>query len=258
MQTFSQIKTKYSPEIIQRSPRAILVEYLQHEILDSIFKQKGSENLSFMSGTAIRIVYGSARFSEDLDFDNFGLSFSNFNQILGEVIRDMQNKGFELEFRTIEKGAYHCYIKFPEILKSNNLPSQPQEKILVRIDTVRKKRFFEPRQHILDDFDVYRRILVNPIDILLSQKIITIIERKREKGRDFYDTSFLSGKTQPDYQYIQKQYHLTKKELLKKLEDRLDSLNFNELSKDVLPFLINSEDQERVLTFRDYIQQKLV
>lgn len=50
MLTYSKIAENYSPEIIQRNPRAILVEYLQYELLDSIFKQKGSENLSFIGG----------------------------------------------------------------------------------------------------------------------------------------------------------------------------------------------------------------
>lgn len=257
MQTYIQIKEKYSPDIVQRNPRAVLVEYLQYELLDSIFKQKGSENLSFIGGTAIRLAYGSSRFSEDLDFDNFGLSFSDFGKMLELIIKDMENKGFLLEFRMIEKGAYHCYIKFPEILKTNGLPNQPNEKILVRIDAVHKKKIFEPKQYLLDGFDVYRRILVNPVDVILSQKLVTILERKREKGRDFYDTSFLLGLTDPSYEYLEKQYGISKTELLTRLEKRMDSLNFKELTKDVLPFLIKPDDQERVLSFREYIEQKL-
>jgi len=67
MLTFDQIKKVYPEEVLIKNPRAVLVEYLQHEILDSIYKQPGSENLSFIGGTAIRIVYESKRFSEDLD-----------------------------------------------------------------------------------------------------------------------------------------------------------------------------------------------
>lgn len=29
------------------------------------------------------------------------------------------------------------------------------------------------------------------------------------------------------------------------------------LAKDVLPFLINQEDEERIISFREYIEQKL-
>jgi predicted nucleotidyltransferase component of viral defense system len=257
MQTYLQIKSRYSEDVIRRNPEAILKEYLQYELLDSIFKQKGSEKLSFIGGTAIRIVYGSARFSEDLDFDNFGLSFEEFGKMLNEVIKDMENKGFLMEFRIVEKGAYHGFIKFPEILKMNGLPNQPGEKILIRIDAVHKKKNVEPRQFILDGFDVYRRILVNPIDVILSQKLITIIQRKREKGRDFYDASFLLGSTEPNYGYIEKQYEMNKSETLDKLHDKLNQLDFKDLAKDVLPLLIKPEDQERVLSFKEYSEQRL-
>lgn len=257
MLTYPQIIEKYPADIVRRSPRAVLVEYLQYEILDSLFKQKGSEFLSFIGGTSIRLVYGSTRFSEDLDFDNFGLSFSEFDSLLKKVMLDMENKGFSVEFRLVEKGAYHCYIKFPEILKDSELPHENKEKILIRVDAVRKEKFFTPKQFILDGFDVYRSILTNPIEIILAQKIITIIERKREKGRDIYDASFLFGKTNPDYNYIKKQYGLDKKTLLKKFNQRLTELNFSELAKDVLPFLLKSEDQDRVLHFREYVAQKL-
>ena len=255
MQTFEQLKKQYQEDVVQKNPRAILVEYLQHELLDSLFKQRGSEHLSFMGGTAIRIVYSSLRFSEDLDFDNFELTFSDFETIIKKVIADMENKGFELEFRLIEKGAYHCYVKFPKILRISSLPVQPGEKILVRIDTVKKKKIFEPVEYILNGLGVYRRILVNPIDVVLTQKLITILERKRTKGRDFYDVSFLLGKTKLSYDYLKKQQGIEKEELKFMLEEKIKTLNLKELSTDVLPFLINPEDKDRILSFSDYIKQ---
>jgi len=257
MLTIEQIKKIYPKDIFIKNPKAVLVEYLQHEILDSIYKQNGSEKLSFIGGTAIRIVYGGNRFSEDLDFDNFGLSYSQFQKLLEKVVSDMRIKGFEVEFRFVEKGAYHCYIKFPKILQDSNLAKHKEEKILVRIDTVNKKKTIKPEVFILDKFDVYRRILVNPIDIILSQKIITIFERKREKGRDFYDVSFLWGRTNPNYQYLKDVGKKQENELKSSLLERIKALNLKDLSRDVSPFLINSDDEERVVGFREYIDSKL-
>ncbi len=257
MLSFPTIIERYPPEIVARLPRAILVEYLQHEILDSLYQQKGSEHLSFIGGTAIRIVYGSQRFSEDLDFDNFGLSFSDFDDLIKLVVADMQHKGFQIEFRLVEKGAYHCYIKFPDILSVSGLPHKAEEKILVRLDTVRKEKFFEPRIHKLSAFDVYRDILCNPPEVLLAQKLVTIIQRKREKGRDLYDCSFLFGRYDPDYDYMQKQFNLDKTNLIKELNARLSGLDLEQMANDVLPFLIRPDDRERVLSFREYITQKL-
>jgi len=257
MFTFNQIKKNYPEEVVQRNPRAILVEYLQVELLDSLYKQKGSENLSFIGGTSIRIVYNSSRFSEDLDFDNFGLSFKKFENLLTEVARDMKGKGFDIEFRMVEKGAYHCYVKFSGLLATNNLSNHVNEKILVRVDAVRKKTEVEAKIFSLNLFTVYRKILVNPASVILSQKLVTILERKREKGRDFYDVSYLLGITDPDYSYLEKEYGVKKAGLKKKLLTKIDNLDMNDLSKDVLPFLIKPDDKERILRFRQYVEQRM-
>ncbi|MCX6796827.1 MAG: nucleotidyl transferase AbiEii/AbiGii toxin family protein, partial [Candidatus Falkowbacteria bacterium] len=238
MFTLDQIKRQYPEEIYRRSPKAVIVEYLQYELLDSIFKLPGSEKLSFMGGTAIRLVYQSARFSEDLDFDNFGLSLKDFEDIFKQVVADMEIKGFTIEFRFIAKGAYHCYIKFPNLLAFNKLTSHQDEKILVRIDAVKKKELFQPEIFILNGFDVYRKILVNSIAIILSQKIATILQRKREKGRDFYDVSYLLGLTDPDYKYLEKTFKVEKELIKKNLIDRVKKLDMNILARDVEPFLI--------------------
>lgn len=257
MFVLSQIKQKYSEEIFRRNPKAVLVEYLQYELLDSIYKQAGSEHLSFMGGTAIRIIYNSSRFSEDLDFDNFFLSFREFKLLLDSAAIDMEIKGFKIEFRFVEKGAYHCYIKFPDLLFNNDLATHKNEKILIRVDTVQKKKLFKPEIKLLNGFDVYRKILVNPPSVILSQKLITILERKREKGRDFYDVSFLLGLAEPDYDFLKEERGINKSDLKKKLAEKISFLKIEKLAEDVLPLLINPGDQERILSFREYIEQKL-
>jgi predicted nucleotidyltransferase component of viral defense system len=254
MLTFAQLK-KYYSDMPEASAKSMLVEYLQYELLDSIYKQKKSTELSFIGGTAIRIVHDGNRFSEDLDFDNFGLSFSDFQELMDEVISDMKLKGFEMETRLIEKGAYHCFIKFPHILQKSNLSSVKGEKILVRIDMVEKESFFEPIAHTLNKFDIYRNILINPVDIVLSQKLMTIFGRKREKGRDFYDVSYLYGKTQPNFPYIEKTLSMTKDEFISKIILRCKTLDFAALAKDVEPFLIQPDQSERVVNFEEFIKK---
>jgi len=257
MLTLEQIKKHTGEDIFRRSPKAALVEYLQYEILDSLFKQKNSEKLSFIGGTSIRIVYQSQRFSEDLDFDNFGLNFKEFKKLLDLTTKDMSLKGFELEFRFIEKMAFHCYIKFPNILFLNKLSPNDDEKLLIRIDTVEKDKNIKPETHILNKFGVYRKILVNPINTILSQKILAILERKREKGRDFYDVSYLLSMTKPDYEYLKNNRGWKPSDIKEKLLTRIAELNMKELSDEVLPLLLKPEDVDRVMTFKEYIEQKL-
>ncbi|MDP1760196.1 MAG: nucleotidyl transferase AbiEii/AbiGii toxin family protein, partial [Candidatus Woesebacteria bacterium] len=51
----------------------VVREYFQHIFLGELYKLPNSEKLLFKGGTALRIVYGSPRFSEDLDFSLFSV-----------------------------------------------------------------------------------------------------------------------------------------------------------------------------------------
>lgn len=257
MYNLEQIKNEYPESLGEYHIKNLLVEYLQYELLDSIYKEKGSEKLSFIGGTALRIVYGTQRFSEDLDFDNFGLSFDDFRKLLENVVTDMSNKGYEIEYRFIEKGAFHCYIKFPKVLFSNNLSGNDDEKILIRIDTAQKEKLFPTKSFLLNKFGVYRRIITNPESVILVQKIMAILERKRAKGRDFYDVSYLLGLTMPDYEYLEKIGEIKKEDFKGKILKRVEELDLKELAEDVRQFLINPGDVERVLSFKEFIEQKL-
>ena len=256
MLTLDQLSGHFPLMLRQRNPRGMLVEYLQYELLDSLFKNPGAAELSFIGGTAIRILHNNHRFSEDLDFDNFGLSFAQFEEMLKTACRDMEYKGFLIEYRIVEKGAYHCYIRFPEVLHQSGLTPDAGRKILIRIDSEAKERFYEPEKVFLNKFAIYRQILVAPANILLAQKMMTILYRKREKGRDIYDVSFLMGFAVSDFVYIEKNLGMDQAEFLRRFDERLGELDLNFLARDVEPFLFAPEQQERVTTFRDYWRKK--
>ena len=256
MLTIDQISEYFPQALRRRNSQGVLVEYLQHELLDSIFKEKSAAALCFIGGTAIRILYQNPRFSEDLDFDNFGLSFKAFEKLLQIACKDMASKGFVVEYRSVERGAYHCYIKFPDILYQTGISPHSSRKILIRIDTESKKKDYEPQLYILNRFALYRQIWTAPPSVLLAQKMMTVVERKREKGRDLFDVSYLMGLAEPDFNYIAKCTGSDKQQFLKLFDERLNELDLNFLAKDVEPFLFSSENKERLLTFRDYWKTK--
>jgi hypothetical protein len=256
MLTLEQIKGYFPEPVFKKNPRGILVEYLQYELLDSLYKLKEAVFLSFMGGTAIRMLQQSPRFSEDLDFDNFGLTFDQFEQALQKTCKDMEVKGFLVEFRTIEKGAYHCYLRFPKILYETGISPDTGQKILIRIDAEHKERLYEPQRYLLNKYTIYRQILTATLPILLSQKILTVMQRKREMGRDIFDVSILLGVTKPDFDYIGRYLGLEKKEIIEKFTSRIAELDLEYLASDVEPFLFTPEQKERVQTFQEYWQQQ--
>lgn len=251
MLSLNQIKEYFEAPAAGRNQKGLLVEYLQYELLDSLFKQAGAEKLSFIGGTAIRIVHNSQRFSEDLDFDNFGLSYLSFKALLEKALAEMRLKGFELETKYLRKNDnYHLYVKFPRLLFSLGLSGHGGEKIFLAVDAQKKKRNFKTDIHLLNKFGVFRNIAVNPPAILLAQKLLAILYRRRAKGRDFYDASFLSGKTKPDFTYIEKISGLDKTRFAEKIIRHCETLNLKNLAKDVEPFLFDSGQKERILLFR--------
>lgn len=251
MLTIDQIRAYFPEPVFRRNPQAALVEYLQHELLDSLFKDAAAAHLSFIGGTAIRILHGSLRFSEDLDFDNFGLCFADFELLLSKACRDMEYKGFIVEYRLVESGAYHCHIRFPELLFKTGISPDRGRKILVRVDAEAKERHYEPRITLLNRFGVFRRIINAPVEILLAQKMLTVLFRKREKGRDLYDVSFLLGMARPDYAFTRKTLGVDKLEFIQMFTRRLDDLDLAFLARDVEPFLIEPQQKDRVLYFRE-------
>jgi predicted nucleotidyltransferase component of viral defense system len=255
MLDFQQIKDQY-PENLQRFERAILREYLQYKVLQAVFDSNHASKLSFLGGTALRIVYRNNRFSEDIDLDNFGLSWTEFEEVIQKVKRFMALEGFEVEIRNVAKGAYRCYLKFPALLFEQGLSPFQEEKILIQVDSTAQDYTYKPETIILNKFDVFAEIRVTPLNILLSQKIYTAVNRKRPKGRDFYDITYLSSRTKPDMGLLNQKLGVdTAEGLRKEISARIKDFDFKYLADDVSPFLINQEDIKRVEKFRQFWDQ---
>lgn len=189
MLSLDQIE-QYYPENLRAFKKNILREYLQYKILEIIFNSKLAPKLSFLGGTALRIIYANTRFSEDLDFDNFGLSEPDFSALATEVKKELEKEGYKTEIKNVFKGAYRCYIKMPKILFDNRISGLEEEKILIQIDTAPHNFDYKPDKKILNKFDIFTEISITPLDMLLSQKIYAAFNRKRAKGRDFFDIVF--------------------------------------------------------------------
>jgi len=255
MLDFEQVRAQY-PEQLQGYERAILREYLQYKILQAIFESKHASRLSFLGGTALRIIHGNSRFSEDIDLDNFGLDWDAFADLAGKVAQFLERDGYNVELSSVERGAYHCSIRYPGLLYQLGPSPVHQEKILIQIDTVSQGYDYQPDLRFLNKFDVFTRVRVTPLPLLLSQKIFTAVNRKRAKGRDFYDIIFLLSQTKPDFEFIKAKMDISSPEHLRQVMlEKLTDVDFEALARDVAPFLITPENTRRVVLFREFWEQ---
>jgi len=247
---------QYYPEHLRGFQRNIMREYLQYKILEIIFNSRVAPKLSFLGGTALRIVHENTRFSEDLDFDNFKLAKNDFVLLTEEIQKGLQREGYIVEIRNVFKNAFRCYIKLPQVLFDNAMSDLKGEKILIQVDTEPHAFAYAPDKVFLNKFDVFTQIAVTPPDILLAQKIYALLNRKRAKGRDFYDVIYLLQKTKPNYDYLKQKTGLSDSETLKKkVLEHSKGLNLKELAKDVEPFLFQPSDSKKIIAFSEYIKQ---
>lgn len=255
MLSIDQIQNFFPPSVTHLR-KSMLREYLQCKILAIIFRSKFSEQLSFLGGTALRLVHNNTRFSEDLDFDNFSLTTEEFIEISEIVKSGLEAEGCKVEVRNVFKGAFRCFVKLPGILYENNLTDQEGEKLLIQFDTVPHNFAFKPESFSLDRFDVNAYINVTPRDLLLSQKICAAFGRKTAKGRDFYDLVFLfTMGVRPNFDYLKGNLKIENVQDLKSyiVEHSLE-LDFHLLAEDVRQFLFNPADSQKVENFLDYAQ----
>jgi len=56
------------------------------------------------------------RFSEDLDFDNTGISLTECEELAYHITRYFAYHGIMTETKVFQKVAYHIDIKFPDVL----------------------------------------------------------------------------------------------------------------------------------------------
>ena len=254
MISISQIE-QYYPAYLRGFKKNLLREYLQYKILEIIFNSKVAAKLSFLGGTALRIIHDNTRFSEDLDFDNFKLSENDFVLLTKEIQNGLKLEGYGVEIRNVMKRAFRCYVKLPQVLFENAVSDLKQEKIMIQVDTEPHDFAYQPDKVFINKFDVFTQIAVTPPDILLAQKIYALLSRKRAKGRDFYDVIFLLQKTKPNYDYLKQKLGLADKQALKKkLLAYTKGLKLKELAKDVEPFLFQPSDSKKIILFSEYIK----
>ncbi|GFP28229.1 nucleotidyl transferase AbiEii/AbiGii toxin family protein [Candidatus Hakubella thermalkaliphila] len=231
--------------------RAILREFLQVKFLTNLYRLSGCQNLSFIGGTALRLFHRLDRFSEDLDFDNFGLSLSQvkglFEKVAGEFKKEKFN--FEFDFKGI-KNSGGGRLRFSDLLYQLGISSNPREKLMIRLDFTDQERI-ETEVLLLSEFGMSERVVTNTLSVLLSQKMRALISRRQTRGRDFYDVYWLLSRgIKPNLTVLKTIDINSETEFLSKLRQiyQREKKNIPFYKRQVRPFLLHEENQ-RYLDF---------
>lgn len=223
----------------QTSAENVVREYCQHLFLSYLYKQIGSEKLLFKGGTALRIIFRSPRYSEDLDFTGVNISQNEVEEIFTDTLADLERTGIgvELEEGKPTTGGYIGIATFQVYEKSTE--------IKIEVSLRRGKNPKGITAFIDNDYIPAYTLVHLPKDEIVKGKIQALLNRY--KPRDFYDYFFLlSG----NYPLVKEKETLTK--VFKLLQN--SKINFrNELRK----FLPASQ----VMHLRDFkkiLEQKIL
>jgi len=180
-----------------------LREILQEIALLALWRSKFFEKAAFYGGTALRILYGLDRFSEDMDFSLLkplaDFDIARYTEFLEKEIRGF---GFNVRVERIDK-AVESPIQ-SAFLKANTrnqlLVIETEEKML---QTIPKSQILKIKLEVDTDpphgFETQTRYLLQPVPFavrafslpdLFAGKIHAILYRRwkgRVKGRDWYD-----------------------------------------------------------------------
>lgn len=243
-----------------------LAETIQSLVLAGLSRTDFFKKAAFYGGTALRLVWGNNRFSEDLNISllepHEDFSIENYFEPLidelkaydffPEIKRKKKKSSSPIDSAFIKANTRIHVLKVgvpPEIAET--YPRNQGCKIKIEIDTDPPEGAGfdvvfqdEPMPYSLQVYDG-PSLLAGKMDAVLSRGWVN-----RIKGRDWYDFAFLVKKKVPlslthlESRLRQKGFYqegkaLGERTFLGMLDKRIAEVDFNKAKEDVMPFLMD-------------------
>lgn len=256
------------PATVEDYDRA-LREAIQLVALLGLWRGKFFEHAAFYGGTALRIVHGLPRFSEDIDFSLLETEREfSLRPYLDSVSRELAAFGFicsvegrERATDTVIESAFvkahtkqHILQIAPTSGLAEQLPSNQLLKVKLEVDTDPPADFSTEAQVVIDPVPFHVRIYA--LADLFAGKMHSVLCRKwksRVKGRDWYDMIwFLQRGTPLHLAHLESRLRQsgdwTKDGALdltafrRMYEERVAQIDFSRAAQDVFPFIADSRE----------------
>ncbi|HET6421132.1 MAG TPA: nucleotidyl transferase AbiEii/AbiGii toxin family protein [Geobacteraceae bacterium] len=201
-EAIARMLAKYEPKSVDDSVRA-LREIIQEVALLGLWRAKFFEHAAFYGGTALRILYGLDRFSEDLDFSLLAptpdFDLARYTASLEEELLAFGfNVRAEMVDKAVESAVQSAFLKANtrnELLVirageaiAGQVPAGQVLKIKLEVDTDPPPGFATETRYLLNPIPFAVRSYSLPD--LFAGKMHAVLFRRwknRVKGRDWYD-----------------------------------------------------------------------
>jgi len=158
-------------------------EYFQHLFLSYFYQQPPTGEIFFKGGTALRVLYNSPRFSEDLDFSASVSDVHTIEETLLETLTSIARQGIALDLveSKTTSGGYLAIIHFG---------AEGYSPVSVQLEiSLREGEKQGEAVTIASDFIPAYTVVALEKEQLINEKIQALLSRK--KARDFYDLYFI-------------------------------------------------------------------
>lgn len=240
-----------------------LREILQEIALLGLWRSKFFERAAFYGGTALRLLYGLDRYSEDLDFSlllpSKRFDLSRYGQALE---REMESFGFEVSFdqkAAAANAVQSAFLKVDTVKQLlvieageklvRQLPRGRILKVKLEIDTDPPQGFETEVRYLLHPVPFWVRSYALPD--LFAGKMHAVLCRRwknRVKGRDWYDLVwFISNHPQLHLSHLEKRMvqtgdweegrPLAGKDFYSITDKVIDAVDIESARKEVEPFV---------------------
>ena len=226
-------------------------EYLELMVLDFLSSHSLIGKLTFIGGTALRLLRQIDRFSEDLVFDCKNLSQEEFASLTDDVVRFLRRNGLPAVAKEKESDALTAFrrtIQFPQLLYDLGLSPYREKKFVLKIEVQDQGVDYQRDMFTVNRDGFYFRIPSPSDATLYAMKLSTILHRG--KGRDFYDAMFLRSRSEPDMNYLSQREGIASGEQLRcRMMQVCDSTDFRLKAQDFKYLLFHPENASRILDF---------
>lgn len=234
-----------------------LREILQEIALLGLWRAKFFEKAACYGGTALRILYGMDRFSEDIDFSLLqpakGFDLTDYTAF---VKKEVEGFGFDIQISPFLKADTRTQLLTIEAGK-DILQALPKGKILkvkMEVDTNPPPGFVTETRFLLQPIPFAVRSFVLPD--LFAGKMHAILRRTwktRVKGRDWYDLIwYAANHPQLHLGHLEERMRqaghwkeddpLTPERFQELLRNTISKLDVKQARKEVEPFVKNPEN----------------
>jgi len=186
-----------------------VLETVQVKVLHGLAQSGAFEDAAFMGGTALRVLHGVRRFSEDIDLSSVsGKGESRMADWCKGVGSSMEALGVSCEVSVKEK-ANHTSIatgiaKISGLLHATGVGDRAEQKLMVKIELdTRPPEGARFQQSTVEKFG--SRFSVREFDLpsMFAGKLHAILSRQYTKARDYFDLDwYLDKRIQPNLVFL--------------------------------------------------------